>query len=141
MLLASLAPVSVRADATSRPVAAARVEAVDAVWLARLSRRVERLLPVVMASLAEARRARDALRARCLDRTVSALHGTGRQLRYHAERWENEAAPSERKRHEKALQLLSARVEDLAHMPELCFTEGIRTQPGETYVEVERERN
>ena len=41
--LASLGPASVRADAASRAAPTARVEAVDGAWLARLSRRVDRL--------------------------------------------------------------------------------------------------
>jgi hypothetical protein len=141
LLLIALGPVPASADAALRPALKAGAEVVDDVWLARLSRRLSRLVPVVMASLAAARRARDPKLIRCFDRTVSALHGTGRQLRYHAERWENEASASERKRHANALRLLSARVDELAHMPELCFTDGVRMQPGETYVEVETEQN
>lgn len=140
LVLSSFQPLPVQAEAASRPVHAAP-PTVNRAWVAQLTRRVERLLPAVMASLATARRARDPLLIRCFDRTVSALHGTGRQLRYHAERWENEASDSERTRHALALRVLSARVDELARMPELCFTDGLQLSSGETYVEVVKPRN
>jgi hypothetical protein len=140
LVMSSFQPPPARAEAASRPAHAAAPN-VDRAWVAQLTRRVERLLPVVMASLATARRERDPLLIRCFDRTVSALHGTGRQLRYHAERWENEASDSERKRHALALRVLSARVDELARMPELCFTDGLHLSSGETYVEVVRPQN
>lgn len=140
LFTSSFQPLPAQAEAASRPAHVAPPD-VDRAWVAQLTRRVERLLPVVMASLAAARRERDPLLIRCFDRTVSALHGTGRQLRYHAERWENEASDGERKRHALALRVLSARVDELARMPELCFTDGLRLSPGETYVEVVKPRN
>jgi hypothetical protein len=132
LVFSGSAPRTGRADASAQ----AAPLGVDRNWVAQLTRRVERLVPVVMASLAAARRERDPFLIRCFDRTVSALHGTSRQLQYHAQRWENEAAPSERKRHAQALRVLSARVDELAHMPEQCFTGGERRGSDETYVEV-----
>ena len=128
------------AQAPVLPAQHAAPELVDRPWVERLERRVERLLPAVMASLGAARRERDPVLVRCLDRTVSELHGTSRQLRYHAERWQNESSDAERRRHQKALRALSGRVDDLARAPELCFTFGIVLPPGETHVEVEREK-
>jgi hypothetical protein len=136
LVASALSPLPSRADAS-----ASALSAVDRNWVAQLTRRVERLLPVMMASLAVARRERDPLLIRCFDRTVSALHGTGRQLQFHAQRWENEASPSERQRHAQALRVLSARVDELAHMPELCFTGGEQRAADETYVEVVKPRN
>lgn len=140
LVVGSLQPLPTRAEAPSRSGEAA-APSVDRAWVAQLTRRVERLLPVVMASLSAARRNGDPLLIRCFDRTVSALHGTGRQLRFHAERWENEASASERKRHALALRVLSARVDELARMPQLCFTDGLSLPSGETYVEVVKPRN
>jgi hypothetical protein len=140
LVVSSFQPLAASAEAATRPAHAAPPN-VDRAWVAQLTRRVERLLPVVMASLAAARRERDPLMIRCFDRTVSALHGTDRQLRYHAERWENEASDSERKRHALALRVLSGRVDELARMPQLCFTDGVQLSAGETYVEVVKPQN
>jgi hypothetical protein len=135
-------PQLARADAATRSARAAPAAAsIDRAWMAQLNRRVERLLPVVMASLAAARRAHDPLLIRCFDRTVSALHGAGRQLRFHSERWENETSASERRRHEMALRVLSARVDELARMPALCFTGGVPVASDQTYVEVVKPRD
>jgi hypothetical protein len=133
----TLSPLPSRAEAAAQ----AAPLGIDHNWVAQLTRRVQRLVPVVMASLAAARRDGDPLLIRCFDRTVSALHGTSRQLQFHAERWENEASASERKRHARALRVLSARVDELAHMPALCFTAGEQRAEGATYVEVVKPRN
>jgi hypothetical protein len=141
LLTISFSAARTAADAASPARSQTGFEAVDQAWLERLERRLARLVPVVMSSLAAARREQNPLLIRCFDRTVSALHGTGRQLRYHAEQWHNERSHSERRRHENALRLLRLRVDDLARMPELCFTDGVALRSGETRVEVERSRN
>lgn len=101
-----------------------------------LSRRIERLLPVLMSSLAAARREREAPLIRCFDRAVSELHGLRRQVAYHAERRERAAEPRERERHQRALTFLAQRVEELARSGETCFTGGVWLSSGETRVDV-----
>jgi hypothetical protein len=132
-----LAPGQARAEALTPPGALIAPERVDRLYIDALSRRIERLLPVLMGSLSEVRRVREPALIRCFDRAVSALHGVGRQLRYHAERWESEPSATERTRHARALLLLDARVQELSLSTELCFTDGIALAPGETHVSVE----
>jgi hypothetical protein len=101
-----------------------------------LAYRIERLLPVLMSSLAAARRERERELVRCFDRAVSELHGLRRQVAYHAERHLRAPEPSERDRHQRALSFLAQRVEELAHSGETCFTDGVLLPPGKTRVDV-----
>ena len=101
-----------------------------------LSHRIEKLLPVLMSSLAAARREREDPLIRCFDRAVSELHGLRRQVAYHAERQLRAPEASERERHQRALTFLAQRVEELAHSGETCFTGGVLLSPGKTRVEV-----
>ena len=101
-----------------------------------LSRRIERLLPVLMSSLAAARREREDALIRCFDRAVSELHGLRRQVAYHADRRERAPQPGERERHQRALTFLAQRVDELAHSGETCFTGGVLLSPGTTRVDV-----
>ncbi|HEX6244449.1 MAG TPA: hypothetical protein VFZ61_26205 [Polyangiales bacterium] len=101
-----------------------------------LPRRIERLLPVLMNSLAAARREREDALIRCFDRAVSELHGLRRQAAYHADRSERAVEPGARDRHQRALTFLAQRVEELAHSGETCFTGGVVLSPGTTRVDV-----
>lgn len=102
----------------------------------QLQRRIQRLLPALMSSLAAARREGDPTLIRCFDQAVSALHSLDRQVSYHADRKAQATQSTERARHEKALVFLRERVDELAHSGESCFTEGAWVPPGATYVEV-----
>lgn len=101
-----------------------------------LSRRIEKLLPAMLHSLAEARREQEPALVRCFDRAVSELHSLARQVNYHVDRRASASVPSERERHQRALTFLSQRVEELAHSGETCFTDGVWLPPGQTRVEV-----
>jgi hypothetical protein len=128
---AGTAPDSRAADAAARSLDAGAQEAVQT-----LSRRIERLLPVLMSSLAAARREREGELVRCFDRAVSELHSLRRQLAYHAQRRALANEPSERARHSRALTVLAQRVDELAHSGESCFTDGVWLPPGKTRVDV-----
>jgi hypothetical protein len=101
-----------------------------------LSRRIERLLPAMLNSLAAARREREPAMIRCFDRAVSELHSLARQVTYHLERRASASLPTERERHQRALVFLAQRVDELAHSGESCFTDGVWLASGETRVEV-----
>lgn len=131
----------VAADAAQAVPAAASLEggaasaaSVDAAT--GLSRRIERLLPVLMSSLAAARREHEAALIRCFDRAVAELHGLRRQVAYHSERQARATEASERGRHGRALKFLAQRVDELAHSGESCFTDGVWLASGETRVDV-----
>jgi hypothetical protein len=118
---------------TSRANLAAPHAAPDAQGLAR---RIERLLPAMLSSLAAARREGEPTLVRCFDRAVSELHSLRRQVTYHAERGARAREATDRERHQRALLYLAQRVDELAHSGETCFTDGVLLPPGETQVEV-----
>jgi hypothetical protein len=126
-----------RADVPQAQVApataAARQGGPDAQGLAR---RIERLLPAMLSSLAAARRHGEPSLVRCFDRAVSGLHSLSKQVTYHAERGARAREASERDRHQRALLYLAQRVDELAHSGETCFTDGVLLPPGQTQVEV-----
>jgi hypothetical protein len=113
---------------------------INEAWVDALSLRIERMVPVVMSSLAAVRRERDKGLVRCFDRAVAGLNSLQRQVSYHADlRYETSIA-SERARHTRALVLLSARADELARSVQTCFTDGVPLKDGETVVEVVAER-
>lgn len=101
-----------------------------------LARRIERLLPAMLNSLAAARREGEPALIRCFDRAVAELHSLGRQVTYHAERGARAQEASERQRHQRALLYLAQRVDQLSHSGESCFTDGVWLPPGTTQVEM-----
>jgi hypothetical protein len=124
------------AHAESGPAVAAASEE----WTEALERRIDRMLPVLLSSLAAVRREHDKGLVRCFDRAVSGLNSVQKQVSYHADlRYEARTA-SERARHTRALILLSERAEELARSVETCFTDGVPVKHGETVVEVVLDR-
>ncbi len=109
-------------------------------WADALERRIERLLPPLLSSLAAVRRQHDAGLVRCFDRAVSGLNSLQRQVSYHADLRYQAVSEAERVRHTRALALLAARAEELGRSVETCFTDGVPVKRGETVVEVTIER-
>jgi hypothetical protein len=109
-------------------------------WAQALERRIERLLPPLLSSLAAVRRQHDAGLVRCFDRAVAGLNSVQRQVSYHADLRYEAGSEAERVRHTRALALLSARAEELGRSVETCFTDGVPVKRGETVVEVTIER-
>jgi hypothetical protein len=109
-------------------------------WVQALERRIERLLPPLLSSLAAVRRQHDAGLVRCFDRAVAGLNSVQRQVSYHADLRYEAGSEAERVRHTRALALLSARAEELGRSVETCFTDGVPVKRGETVVEVTIER-
>lgn len=109
-------------------------------WADALERRIERLLPPLLGSLAAVRRQHDAGLVRCFDRAVAGLNSLQRQVSYHADLRYEAASAAERVRHTRALALLAARAEELGRSVETCFTDGVPVKRGETVVEVTIER-
>jgi hypothetical protein len=105
-------------------------------WAEALERRIDRLVPVLLRSLAAARRERDAGLVRCFDRAVAGLNSVQRQVSYHADLRYEARAESERARHTRALLVLNERAEELARSVETCFTDGVPVKNGQTVVEV-----
>ena len=109
-------------------------------WAEALERRIDGLLPVLLRSLAAARREHDPALVRCFDRAVSGLNSVQRQVSYHADLRFEARAESERARHTRALLVLSERAEELGRSVESCFTDGVPVKHGQTVVEVVVER-
>ena len=109
-------------------------------WTDALERRIERLLPPLLSSLAAVRRQHDAGLVRCFDRAVAGLNSVQRQVSYHADLRYEAVSETERARHTRALGLLAARAEELGRSVETCFTDGVPVKRGETVVEVTIER-
>lgn len=109
-------------------------------WANALERRIERMLPVLLKSLAAVRRERDPALVRCFDRAVAGLNSLQKQVSYHADLRYEARSEGERLRHTRALALISARADELAQSVETCFTDGLAVKHGETVVEVVVER-
>jgi hypothetical protein len=109
-------------------------------WADALERRIDRMLPVLLKSLAAVRRERDPALVRCFDRAVAGLNSLQKQVSYHADLRYEARSESERLRHTRALALISARADELAQSVETCFTDGVPVKHGETVVEVVVER-